>query len=113
MRSTSDQPRSNPGEPVPARRPGTLVSTPPRRLPARGARLDAAEGAAAVTFRLQQHLVMTPQLEQAIRLLQLSRGELIAEIQQELASNPVLCDENVDPRPARDEPAFTPRSPER
>jgi hypothetical protein len=91
------------------------VSTPPRRLPARGARLDAAEGAAAVTFRspLQLQLVMTPQLQQAIRLLQLSRDELIAEIQQELASNPLLCDENVDPRPGLDEPALAPGAPRR
>lgn len=111
-----DEPRSEPGRPVRARRPGTLVSTPPRRLPARGARLDAAEGAAAVTFRLQAQLVMTPQLKQAIHLLQLSREELIAEIQQELASNPLLCDENVEPRPAPEDGARAPgapRSPER
>jgi hypothetical protein len=31
-----------------------------------------------------QHLTMTPQLKEAIRLLQLSRQELIAEIRKEL-----------------------------
>ena len=35
-------------------------------------------------FRLSQQLVMTPQLVQAIRLLQLSRLELIEEIRREL-----------------------------
>jgi RNA polymerase sigma-54 factor len=34
-------------------------------------------------LRLSQQLVMTPQLQQAIRLLQLSRLELIDEIRKE------------------------------
>ncbi len=50
------------------------------------------------TLRLSQQLVMTPQLQQAIRLLQLSRLELIDEIRKELDGNPVLADEEVDPR---------------
>jgi RNA polymerase sigma-54 factor len=41
---------------------------------------------------------MTPQLQQAIRLLQLSRLELIDEIRKELDANPVLADEEIDPR---------------
>jgi RNA polymerase sigma-54 factor len=41
---------------------------------------------------------MTPQLQQAIRLLQLSRLELIDEIRKELDANPVLSDDEVDPR---------------
>jgi RNA polymerase sigma-54 factor len=49
-------------------------------------------------LRLSQQLVMTPQLQQAIRLLQLSRLELIDEIRKELDANPVLADEEVDPR---------------
>jgi RNA polymerase sigma-54 factor len=49
-------------------------------------------------LRLSQQLVMTPQLQQAIRLLQLSRLELIDEIRKELDGNPVLADEEVDPR---------------
>ena len=49
-------------------------------------------------LRLSQQLVMTPQLQQAIRLLQLSRLELIDEIRKELDGNPVLADEETDPR---------------
>ena len=49
-------------------------------------------------LKLTQQLVMTPQLQQAIRLLQLSRLELIDEIRKELDANPVLADEEVDPR---------------
>ncbi|MDF1534939.1 MAG: RNA polymerase factor sigma-54 [bacterium] len=37
-----------------------------------------------------QQLVMTPQLQQAIRLLQLSRMELVEMVQQEMLENPVL-----------------------
>ena len=37
-----------------------------------------------------QQLVMTPQLQQAIRLLQLSRLELVEMVQQEMLENPVL-----------------------
>jgi RNA polymerase sigma-54 factor len=49
-------------------------------------------------LKLSQQLVMTPQLQQAIRLLQLSRLELIDEIRKELDANPVLADEEVEPR---------------
>ncbi len=41
-------------------------------------------------LKLSQQLVMTPQLQQAIRLLQLSRIELLETIQQELLENPFL-----------------------
>ena len=41
-------------------------------------------------LRLTQQLVMTPQLQQAIKLLQLSRLELVNMVQQELQENPVL-----------------------
>ena len=40
--------------------------------------------------KLTQQLVMTPQLQQAIKLLQLSRMELVGLVQQELQENPVL-----------------------
>ena len=40
--------------------------------------------------KLSQQLVMTPQLQQAIRLLQLSRLELVDTIRQELEENPAL-----------------------
>lgn len=41
-------------------------------------------------LRLSQQLVMTPQLQQAIKLLQLSRLELAGVVEQELQENPVL-----------------------
>lgn len=42
------------------------------------------------TVGLSQQLVITPQLQQAIKLLQLSRLELMENVQQELMENPVL-----------------------
>lgn len=42
------------------------------------------------TTKLVQQLVMTPQLQQAIRLLQLTRLELVEEISQEMKENPLL-----------------------
>ena len=44
----------------------------------------------SLQLRLGQHLTMTPQLQQAIRLLQLSTLDLQAEIQEALESNPML-----------------------
>lgn len=41
-------------------------------------------------MKLSQQLVMTPQLQQAIKLLQLSRFELLDVVQQELLENPLL-----------------------
>jgi len=41
-------------------------------------------------LKLVQQLVMTPQLQQAIKLLQLSRLELLELIRQEMKENPVL-----------------------
>jgi len=49
-------------------------------------------------LKLSQHLVMTPQLQQAIRLLQLNQLELRDEINHELENNPVLADELTDPK---------------
>ena len=42
------------------------------------------------SLKLSQQLVMTPQLQQAIKLLQLNRMELVEVINQELVENPVL-----------------------
>ena len=39
---------------------------------------------------LTHKLIMTPQLQQAIKLLQLSRAELVETVRQELAENPAL-----------------------
>lgn len=41
-------------------------------------------------LKLSQQLIMTPQLQQAIKLLQLSRIELVDAIQQEMEENPLL-----------------------
>src|SRR5262245_33126514 len=49
-------------------------------------------------YKLSQQLVMTPQLVQAIKLLQLSRMELVDEVRKELDQNPVLADDIIDPR---------------
>ena len=46
--------------------------------------------------RLEQRLVMTQQLQQAIRLLQLSRAELLESVRETLNENPML--EEVAPR---------------
>ena len=43
-------------------------------------------------LRLQQQLIMTPQLQMAIKLLQLSKLELVEMIQMELENNPTLED---------------------
>ncbi|MDR9501066.1 MAG: RNA polymerase factor sigma-54 [Desulfurivibrionaceae bacterium] len=45
------------------------------------------------SLKLSQQLVMTPQLQQAIKLLQLGRLELVDTIQQEIEQNPVLDDD--------------------
>src|SRR6187402_2147142 len=54
-------------------------------------------------LRLSQQLVMTPQLQQAIRLLQLSRLELVEEVRKELDNNPVLQEDEPEAR-GRNEP---------
>jgi RNA polymerase sigma-54 factor len=66
-------------------------------------------------LRLSQQLVMTPQLQQAIRLLQLSRLELIDEVRKELDNNPVLSDDESEgsaPRGEGGEAAAGQKSPE-
>ena len=47
------------------------------------------------SVKMAQQLVVTPQLQQAIRLLQLSRLELAALVQKELLENPLLEDSEV------------------
>ena len=44
----------------------------------------------SLVLKMGQQLTMTPQLQQAIRLLQLSTLELQQEIQEALESNPML-----------------------
>jgi RNA polymerase sigma-54 factor len=50
----------------------------------------------------RQTLAMTPQLQQAIKLLQFSHLELAAFIQQELEKNPLLAEGAADEGPAAD-----------
>jgi RNA polymerase sigma-54 factor len=50
-------------------------------------------------LRQTQSLVMTPQLQQAIKLLQLSNMELIDYVESELEQNPLLERDDSDPEP--------------
>src|SRR5664279_4570619 len=47
-------------------------------------------------LKLSQHLTLTPQLQQSIRLLQLSTLELNAEVDRMLQENPLLEREDGD-----------------
>jgi RNA polymerase sigma-54 factor len=60
-----------------------------------GARLELRQG---------QGLVITPQLQQAIKLLQLSNIELEAYVEGELERNPLLQREDAEPEPAAEAP---------
>src|SRR5512141_2012483 len=53
-------------------------------------------------LKLSQHLTLTPQLQQSIRLLQLSTVELNAEVERMLQENPLLekVEGDDDARPA-------------
>src|SRR6056297_3188714 len=53
----------------------------------------------ALQLKLGQQLTMTPQLQQAIKLLQLSTLDLQMEIQQVLQSNPLLEVDEGDEAP--------------
>ncbi len=56
----------------------------------------------SLQLKIGQHLTMTPQLQQAIRLLQLSTLDLQSEIQEALESNPLL--EMEEPRNEASDP---------
>lgn len=49
-----------------------------------------------LTIKLTQKLIMTPSLQQAIKLLQMSRLEVQEEVTQELVENPVLEEATVE-----------------
>jgi len=65
----------------------------------------------SLQLKLSQHLTLTPQLQQSIRLLQLSTVELNQELERYLAENPLLertdlaPDEAPPPAPAAAIPA--------
>ena len=48
-----------------------------------------------ISQRLEQRLVMTQQLQQAIRLLQLSRHELLESVREQLLENPLLEEQST------------------
>jgi RNA polymerase sigma-54 factor len=56
-------------------------------------------------LRLRQHLAVTPQLQQALRLLQLSSLEFAQEVEQALSSNPFLEEDGDSTRPGTPPPA--------
>ncbi|HKY31779.1 MAG TPA: RNA polymerase factor sigma-54 [Candidatus Polarisedimenticolia bacterium] len=60
-----------------------------------------------LNLRMSQKLIMTPSLQQAIKLLQLSKLELVNEINQELEQNPVLEEglETMAPKQLEGNPA--------
>lgn len=57
-------------------------------------------------IRQSQSLVMTPQLMQAIKLLQMSNIDLVSYVENELERNPLL--ERPDPQQGADDPAPSP-----
>lgn len=54
-----------------------------------------------------QQLLMSPQLQQAIKLLQMSRLELVEHIQQELMENPFLEEAPSSPELSENDENFT------
>jgi len=56
-----------------------------------------------LNIKLSQNLVMTQSLQQAIKLLQLSKMELEQLIQEELSENPVLEEVTVETEPTEEE----------
>ena len=53
----------------------------------------------AIALRLRQHLTLTPQVQQALRLLQMSALEFAQEMEQALTSNPFLEENAEAPAP--------------
>src|SRR6267378_3726844 len=62
----------------------------------------------SLQFRLSQHLTLTPQLQQSIRLLQLSTVELNQEIDRMLMENPALEREDAEGEPEPEAAAAAP-----
>ena len=55
-----------------------------------------------LSLRMSQRLVMTPSLQQAIKLLQMTKLELVEEVQQELLDNPTLEEGQLEATSASD-----------
>ena len=62
-------------------------------------------------LKLTQQLIMTPQLQQAIKLLQLSRLDLVDAVNQEMEENPLLEEVASDEDPEA-EKKIEPEQPE-
>ena len=62
----------------------------------------------SLQLRVSQHLTLTPQLQQSIRLLQLSTVELNQELEQFLADNPLLESDGVEAREVGTDPRSMP-----
>ena len=57
------------------------------------------------SLKLSQQMVMTPQLQMAIKLLQISRMELVEQVREELKENPLLEDAtDTETEISRDDP---------
>ena len=67
----------------------------------------------SLQLRLSQHLTLTPQLQQSIRLLQLSTLELTQELERVLQENPLLeRDDGIRDQPLAPPPGSEPAAPE-
>src|SRR5215207_44031 len=58
----------------------------------------------AIALRLRQHLTLTPQVQQALRLLQMSALEFQQEMEQALADNPFLEEKEATAEALADAP---------
>src|SRR6185369_15004265 len=56
----------------------------------------------AIALRLRQHLTLTPQVQQALKLLQMSALEFQQEMDQALSANPFLEEKNEPAAPPAD-----------
>src|SRR5512145_2126495 len=56
----------------------------------------------AIALRLRQHLTLTPQVQQALRLLQMSALEFAQEMEQALTANPFLEETGEAPSAPRE-----------
>src|SRR4051812_46471847 len=63
--------------------------------------------APAIALRLRQHLTLTPQVQQALRLLQMSALEFAQEMEEALTANPFLEENPEAPAPAERDGATT------
>jgi RNA polymerase sigma-54 factor len=62
----------------------------------------------AIALRLRQHLTLTPQVQQALRLLQMSALEFAQEMEQALSENPFLEEKETTPDGAPAAPGEAP-----